>query len=231
LRALRDRRGWRQADLASRAGLTRDVVSRVERAELGGLTLRSMERLAGALDAQLVVELRWQGAQLDRLVDRRHAALQEACAVRLAAAGWMTQAEVTFNHYGDRGSCDLIGWHPAAHAVLVVEVKSQLGNVQDTLHRLDTKVRIGSVIAAQLGWPRPETVTGALVINDSRAARRIVATHSALFAAYSVRGWNAQRWLRRPVGAARLLWFQVVSDSDGGRTTQRHRVRLPSRAG
>jgi transcriptional regulator with XRE-family HTH domain len=202
MRALRQRRGWRQDDLGARAGLTRDIVSRVERARLGGVTLWSLERLSAALDAQLVVELRWQGALIERLVDRRHAALQETTARRLAAAGWLTQAEVTFNYYGDRGSCDLVAWHPASRIMLIVEVKSALGNVQETLHRLDTKVRLGSVIAGQLGWPAPIAVGGALVIAKTRAARQVVGTHASIFAAYSVRGWAARRWLASPGGAA-----------------------------
>ncbi len=195
------------------------------------MTIRSLEQLAASLEAHLVVELRWQGALVDRLVDRRHAALQEAAASRLAAAGWMTQAEVSFNHYGDRGSCDLVGWHPAARVLLIVEVKSQLGNVQETLHRLDTKGRVGPVIAAQLGWAQPHAVGLALVVASTRSGRAVVGAHRSLFSAYSLRGWAAQRWLRRPAGAARLLWFQEVADSDGSRTTERSRVRMRPPAG
>jgi hypothetical protein len=75
----------------------------------------------------------------------------------------MVQPEVSFNHYGDRGSCDLVALHPGAQALLVVEVKSRLGDVQDTLRRLDTKARLGPMLAEQLGWPRPQLVGRALV--------------------------------------------------------------------
>lgn len=60
IRALRRAREWRQADLGAQATLSRDVVSRVENGELAGLTIGSLELLAGALEATLVVELRWQ---------------------------------------------------------------------------------------------------------------------------------------------------------------------------
>ena len=95
------------------------------------LTVGTLSRLVDALDATLVVEIRWQGADLDRLIDREHAHLQEATARRLASRGWMVRAEVSFNHYGDRGSCDLVAWHPGSRTMLVVEVKSRIGNLQE----------------------------------------------------------------------------------------------------
>ena len=87
IRALRHHRGWRQADLGRRAGLSRDTVSRVERGRLQGMTLGALARMTAALDASLIVDVRWQGAELDRLTDRAHAALQNATAERLRRAG------------------------------------------------------------------------------------------------------------------------------------------------
>src|SRR5680860_1562711 len=84
VRALRGRRGWRQADLGERAGLSRDAVSRVERGMLETATLATLDRLTAALGAQLLVEVRWRGADLDRLVDRLHAAIQDQTATKLA---------------------------------------------------------------------------------------------------------------------------------------------------
>ena len=119
LKALRIRRGWRQEDLGRRAGLSRDAVSRAERGELQGLTINSIQRLAEAVDATLNLELRWHGADLDHLVDRTHASMQEAAARRLASAGWLGQPEVSFNHFGDRGRCDLVAWHPGTRTLLI----------------------------------------------------------------------------------------------------------------
>ena len=132
------------------------------------MTIGSLDALAGALGATLVVDLRWRGADLDRLIDRLHAEVQEAAASRLTRAGWLVRAEVTFNHYGDRGACDLVALHPATGVLAVVEVKSRLGNVQGTLHRLDTKARLGGLLAQQLGWPRPTSVARALVLAAAR---------------------------------------------------------------
>lgn len=217
IRALRLRRGWRQADLAHLAGLSRDVVHRIEASQLAGVTIGSLDGVISALQAELVVEVRWRGAQLDSLIDRLHAALVTAVAERLQRSGWMTQVEVSFNHYGDRGRCDLVAWHPAERILLIVEVKTRLGNLQETLGRQDVKVRLGAEIAAQLGFGAPRYVVPALVLVEHGANRRQICTYDALFRRYTLRGKSALAWIRRPGSPVTgLLWFESSPHSDQG---------------
>ena len=230
MRALRHRRAWRQEDLGRRAGLSRDAVSRVESGQLRGLTLGSLARLVEAVDATLSVEVRWQGADLDRLIDRDHAALQNAAARRLGELGWIARAEVSFNHYGDRGRCDLLAWHPATRTILIVEVKSRLGDIQDTLGRLDVKARLGGLLAEQVGWGAAALVVPAFVLADSWSVRRVLMRHESLFHRYGVRGRTALAWLRSPQLASGIVWFER-SDSDEGRGISRQRVRKVPPAG
>ncbi len=232
VRALRRIRRWRQVDLGERARLSRDSVSRAELGDLRGLTVGTLERLAAALGATLVVELRWQGADLDRVIDRAHAVLQAVVVSRLRSAGWVTHVEVSFNHYGDRGRCDVVGWHPRTGTVLIVEVKSRLANLQETLGHVDVKRRLGGAIAQQLGYLQPRSVAIALVLGDARTARRTVERHSALFDAFAVRGRSALAWVRQPTGAGvRLLWFEALPNSGEGRTNDAQRVRTDRPAG
>lgn len=232
VRALRRLRRWRQADLGDRAGVSRDTVSRAELGELAGLTVRSLEQLAAALDAVLVVELRWQGAELDRLVDQAHATLQEAVAARLRSAGWTTHLEVSFNHYGDRGRCDILAWHASTRTLLIVEVKSRLGNLQETLGSLNVKRRLGRLLAEQVGCADPSAVVVALVVADHRTGRRVVERHPSMFEAFGLRGRAATAWIAAPSGApAGLLWFEALPDSDSNRTTTGQRVRVTRGAG
>ncbi|MGH2625623.1 MAG: helix-turn-helix domain-containing protein [Anaerolineales bacterium] len=49
IRALRERRGWSQAELARRSGVNQGTISRVERGETRTLALHNLERLAKAL--------------------------------------------------------------------------------------------------------------------------------------------------------------------------------------
>ncbi|HEX2141547.1 MAG TPA: helix-turn-helix transcriptional regulator [Candidatus Limnocylindria bacterium] len=231
LKALRVQQRLRQVDLGRIASLTRDAVSRAERGMLRGMTLGSLARLADALNAELVVEIRWQGAELDRLIDRFHAMLVAAIARRLEGAGWLVRVEVSFNDFGDRGRCDIVAWHPVTRTLVVVEGKTRLGNLQETLGRLDVKARLGSVIAEQLGWGRPSTVVPALVLTEVGSNRRVLREHDELFRGFEVRGRAALAWLRRPSGAIRgLLWFESP-DADGARTDRSARARGRQPAG
>jgi HTH-type transcriptional regulator/antitoxin HipB len=49
IRALRERRGWSQAELGRRAGVAASTINRVERGETTTLSLGNLERLARAL--------------------------------------------------------------------------------------------------------------------------------------------------------------------------------------
>jgi transcriptional regulator with XRE-family HTH domain len=217
VRFLRLRKGWVQATLGDRAGVSREMISRLERGEISGMTLASIERIAEPLGASLQLVARWRGEQLDRLMDAAHAALQQAVAALLADLGWEVRVEMSFNQYGDRGRIDLVAYHRAMRIVLVVEIKTALGDLQETLGRLDIKVRVGRQVARDAGWTDVVAVIPALVIGDSRLARRTVAEHAALFARYERRGRTALAWLRHPASPmpTGLLWFANGPDSHG----------------
>lgn len=227
VRALRLERRWRQEDLASRAGLSPSIVSRVERGRLDGMTVGTLSQLAAALGASASLQLRWNGAELDRLVDARHAALQNHVADMLGRAGWTVRPEVSFNHYGDRGRVDLFGFHPGLRAVLVIEIKSAVGDMQETLGRLDVKRRLGGELAREVGWTNVSAALPALVIGDSRSARRIVEAHSALLGGFTLRGRPAAAWVRNPrLPTPRgLLWFANPANGRTVRFTYGQRAR------
>ena len=202
-------------------------MQRIEANQLGGVTVGSLDRVIAALEADLVVEIRWHGAEIDSLVDEEHAGLVTKTAERLQHAGWITHAEVSFNHFGDRGRCDLVGWHPAQRVLAIFEVKSRLGNLQETLGRQDVKARLGWLIARQLGFGTPRMVVSVFVLAENGANRRLVTRHAALFRRYGVRGRAALTWIRRPASAVSgLLWFESSPRTDQGRTK---RPRGPSR--
>jgi len=48
----------------------------------------------------------------------------ERVLAELRGHGWLVAAEASFNRYGERGSIDVLAFHPADRVVLVVEVKS-----------------------------------------------------------------------------------------------------------
>ncbi|MEO8511112.1 MAG: helix-turn-helix domain-containing protein [Chloroflexota bacterium] len=211
-RVLRRRLGLRQIDVAAMTGLSRQMISRLERGECDRMLFAVADKVAAALGARLVVYLSWQGEQLDRLVDAGHAELQNAVVNLLTAAGWLCAVEVSFNHYGDRGRYDVLAYHRASGIVLVIEVKTAIGDVQAALGQLDVKGRLALGIARDRGWQARHVVT-MLVIADERQQHRIVARHAALFAAFALRGHSARSWLRRPsAGSANLLIYLPLTD-------------------
>jgi transcriptional regulator with XRE-family HTH domain len=227
VRYLRMRRNWRQVDLALRAGVSREAVSRIERGEMNGMALATIGRVTTALGALVDIRVRWEGEQLDRLIDAAHASVQQRTAEMLRKVGWLVRVEVSFNHYGDRGRVDILAFQSLDGCLLVIEVKTGLGDIQDVLGRLDTKARLGATIAPSVGWDGVRRVVPVLVFLDTRSTRRILAAHEALFRRYSLRGRQALSWIRRPREPAPsgLLWFVNLPDSHGVTITRGRRVR------
>jgi transcriptional regulator with XRE-family HTH domain len=227
--ALRHRLGWRQADLAAAAAATQDDVSRIERGRLARMSLAKLRRVVEALDAELMVTVRWRGGEVDRLLDEGHAAVVGWALAMLERLGWEVQAEVTFAVRYERGSIDILAWHAAARTLLVVEVKTALMSLEETLRRHDAKQRLAAEIARdRFGWQRPASVCRLLVLPDRTTTRRHVARHGAVLErAYQLRADDARRWLRDPKGAVSLLLLAPLTRGARGRRSgvSRRRVR------
>lgn len=180
LRALRQRLLWRQDDLAQRAGISQDVVSRIERGQIDRMPLRNVRAVAHELQAEVVVHLRWRGPELDRLIDEGHAALGGTMVRLLTAAGWQVRTEVSYSIFGERGSIDIVAWHAPTRTLLVIEVKTDLVSLEETLRKHDEKVRLAPGMSErQFGW-RPTSVGRLLVLPDNSTSRRRISRHSAV---------------------------------------------------
>jgi transcriptional regulator with XRE-family HTH domain len=220
VRAIRHRLGWRQADLARRAGVSARAVSKLERHGPTGFTVRTLQRICEPIEIDLWVNGRWRGGELDRLLDAGHAALQELVTGRLESAAWQVRAEVTFSRFGERGSIDLLAFHPASGILLVVEIKTVIADMQGLLRPLDVKVRLAEQIAADLTW-HATGVVPALILSEDSTSRRRVAQHPALFGRFAFRGRAAGRWLREPTGAIPGLLLFVRSSGGTGSAASR----------
>lgn len=222
VRALRRRRGWTQAELGRRAGCSSSEISRIERGE--STNLPRIERVLGALGARLSVRVLWHGEEHDRLLDRNHATLVEAVLALLAGRGWVALPEVTFQVYGERGSIDILAWHPVARVLLVIEVKSVVPDVQATLAGVDRKARVAPALARDRGWDVSTTARLLVLPNDRTARRRIEQFGATFDRAFPARTRAIRRWLRAPSGPVSGVLFMTDSRCSG----TRHRVRRPS---
>jgi transcriptional regulator with XRE-family HTH domain len=224
-RAVRIKKGLRQSDVAEAAGVSQQTVSKVEGGRFARLSVDVMRRVATAIDARVEIEFRWQGADLARLVGGRHSAMHEAVAGIFAGLPeWVAQPEVSFSIYGERGIIDIVAWHAPTQSLLVIELKTELVDLQETLGTFDRKVRLAKTIAKERGWTAT-TVSAWLVVAEGSANRARAAAHrSMLRGALPDDGPTLRAWLTRPAGHVRALSFLAASGSNRA-FSQQHRVR------
>jgi transcriptional regulator with XRE-family HTH domain len=207
IRLLRVERGWTQSRLADAAGVSAWAVYRIEGGHGDAVLAGTLARVVAALDGYLAVRVLWHGEGLDRLRDRRHAALVERVITLLQGDGWIVEPEVSFNVFGERGSIDILALHPATGALLVIEVKTVIPDMGGMLATLDRKVRLAPDIAHRRGW-EVRSVSRLLVLPEASTPRRRVAEHGATFdAALPARNVQVRRWLRAPSGGLAGILF------------------------
>lgn len=224
-RVLRIRHRLTQTMLGDRAGVGRQAVSRLERGNAASLRLDTIQAIFGALGARLELRPQWHGPELNRLLDAAHAALATAVKRRLERWHWLVRVEVSFNHYGERGRIDLLAFHPATGTLLVIELKTELVDVQDLLGSLDVKARVGRRLAMErFDWEVRAVVPAIVFVND-RTIRRRLARVEPLFDRFSLRGRACVSWLRRPASPAPPggLWFVTVATAQRRPPSQRFR--------
>lgn len=155
------------------------MISLIERGHGDRVSVRVLLAVTGALDARLVVQLRWRAGDLDRLLDADHSAVSAAMVRRLEADGWIVRVEVTYASVRSAGSIDLVAWHSATASLLVVEIKTEISSAEAVLRKLDEKARIASALARErFDWDAV-SVSRLLVIEDtSTNCRRIEGAHA-----------------------------------------------------
>ena len=207
-RALRGRAGLRQVDLVG-SGRSRRFTLDLEAGKAGRLRLDDIRDDFARFGATVRVTAWWNGADLDRLLDSEHARVVGAGIGWLREYGWgRIDTEVTFNDFGDRGSIDVFAAQPETRSVVVGEIKSAWGSLEETLRSLDVKARLAPQLAEERFGFRPANVAVLLIFPAERNARRIAERHAAILdTAFPARTIEVRRWLRVPAGSLRGLWF------------------------
>ncbi len=229
-RAVRIRRRWRQSDVAARAGLSQSLVSLVERGHLDRVSLSVLRRLGSVLDIRIDILPRWRGGALDRMLAAGHSLLAEDVAASFARyGGWLLAPEVSFSIYGERGVIDLLAFHPASGALLVIELKTTIVDVNELVGTIDRKTRLAARIAADRGWQARSVSRWVIVSRGSTNSRRIAAHRAVLGAAFPDDGRVVRSWLGSPGRALSALSTWSVTTASGRRRTSGERVRLDRR--
>lgn len=226
--AVRRHLGLRQSDLSRLADVDQKTISLIETGHLARVSVERFRRVCAALGIEHEVMLRWRGGLGDRLIDRGHAAIVEIVIAELERRGWQVVPEFSFNVYGERGSVDVLAWHPIHQALLIVEVKTIVTDIQSLLMSMSRKVRlVPPLVAEERGWRR-RAFGRVLVVAGTRVNRSTVASHAATFdAAFPRRSRETRGWLRDPVGDLAGLWFVAIRTDSPANRVARTRVQAP----
>ena len=177
-------------------------MGRIERGEIGRMPFERLVAVATALDGQLDLDFRWRGEAMDRLIDERHASIVAELVTLFRDSRWEVAVEVTFSEFGERGSIDVLAWHPIVQVVAVNEVKGSVGEAGGTVIGVDRKSRLAPQIAKKRGWTC-RGVARFLVIADGSTSRDRIARHADIFlTAFPTGGRESLAWIRDPTAAA-----------------------------
>jgi transcriptional regulator with XRE-family HTH domain len=208
LRAIRQDARETQSTVAQRAGVSQSVYSRAERGDIVDLKISTLDRIVAALDAHLILDIRFRGGRADRLIDRAHAAIVEIVVAALSSAGWETAIEFSFNVFGERGSVDVLGWHATTRTLLIAEVKSRFTDLQGMLLSLGRKLRlVPDEVRRELGWDA-RAVARIVVAPGTTENRSVIERHMSIFAStLPARAPAIRAWIRRPDGPIAGVWL------------------------
>jgi transcriptional regulator with XRE-family HTH domain len=231
VRSVRLKKRWRQVDLAKAANVSPSTVSRVERGHLDQLSLETIRGVARALDVRVDLVARWRAGDLDRLLNARHSQLHEHLArmFRDELPAWVLRPETSFAIYAERGVIDILAWHAGRRALLVIELKTDIVDVNELVGVVDRKRRLAPEIVAPFGW-EPATVSIWVIVADGRTNRKRIAVHNAMLrAAFPTDGRSMRSWLRDPVGAVSALstWHNDHGQTAMADAVPVRRVRRP----
>jgi hypothetical protein len=95
-------------------------------------------------------------------------------------------------------------------SLLVIELKTDIVDVQEMLGTIDRKRRLARRIARERGW-LASSASAWLIVADTRTnRRRAVAHREVLRSALSSDGRKVDRWLTKPVGAIAAVSFLPI---------------------
>ena len=165
---------------------------------------------------------------MDRLLNHRHAAFHEIVARWFGKElpSWVLAPEVSFSIYGERGVIDILAWHPGRRALLIIELKTDIVDINDLAGSADRRRRLAPKIVAERGWD-PVTVSVWVIVAPGRTNLRRVAAHQAMLrAAFPADGRVIGSWLRDPVKSVSALsfWPDVPGENVGRALAPARRV-------
>lgn len=153
-RETRERRGWTVPEVAARARLSPDVVYRIEAGR--PCSADACARLAVALGRRLAMGLVDPRRRADTAAglssDVVHSAMGEFEASHLRRAGFRVGIDEPYQHFQFAGRGDVVAWDLQRAALLHIENKTRMPDVQDLAGSYNAKrAYLGAVLAERAG--------------------------------------------------------------------------------
>lgn len=181
IRAARGRRGWTQAALASRVGLTAARIGQIESGQAGGAGLEVWLAIAEALQVPLRIELA-RDARAD-VADAGHLAMQEL-ALRLGRlTGRARTFELATKPLVSGHSIDVCLRDDLQRVLIINECWNTFGNVNASVRSTRRKIAEAEQLAAAIGGDAgPYRVAAVWLVRDTRANRELIGRYPEVFA-------------------------------------------------
>ena len=145
------------------------------------------------------------------MIGAGHAAMHESVAQLLRDTEWLMAPETTFSIYGERGVVDVLAYHSSTGSLLVIELKTDLVDVQGLIGAVDRYRRLAPQLARERGWTA-RSVSCWVALRDTPANHRRLAFHATVLrTAFPQDGRRVHGWLRKPSGSIKALAFLSVS--------------------
>ena len=206
---MRTRRGWSQEDLASRAGLDRNIVGRFERGE-GRADLQTLERVALVFDVSFTVSLGRDPRE--DVADAGHLAMQELLLRLGRAAGFEVQFELATRPVEPWRSIDVAFGDPRRMVAVEVECWNTFGDI-GVASRSSTR-KLAELAQASIGrWGEDAKAALVWVVRDTTRNRALIARSPEVFASRfpgSSRAWVAALTAGAPIPTEPgLVWCNL----------------------
>lgn len=241
IRTERRRQDLTLAALGTAAGVSTTTVHAVEAGQQA--SLRTYARLATGLQRSLgfalldhdaddrgasraVVQVGRDGSFDERLAGGRdivHAAMGELEAAHLLARGFKVAVDLPWQHYRFGGRADIVAWDVRRRALLHIENKTQLPDVQDAIGRFaEKRAFLGCATWEGCGFAGPPLVeTHVMVALWSSEVIDVVRRSPAMFRATFPAPPDAfDTWWTGEVPATTTAAFVVLDPFATGRTTR-----------
>jgi hypothetical protein len=189
------------------------MIAMVEAASASA-SVDTLDRIARALDGELIVDLRLPTVigRADQ-GDAAHARCVAAARRSLERRGYVCAVECEIVDGRLRGWIDLLAFDPASGRLLIVEVKTELRDVGGLQRQVGWYQRAGPTVAGALGWTVRATVVVVVFLATDANDAALVANRDTLASAFPLRGRAVRDLLvERVVPTRHPGWGLVMID-------------------